>query len=97
MGLKALQPLCVASSRAGKRRISKAQAEQNVILFLRELGIQREGRKSLGSLYCEMVKFLRRCCNEEMGTTNVDRGERFALGPGFQQGLTGWEGFSTLM
>lgn len=79
--MEALQPLWVASSRAGKRRTSAAQAEQNVILFLRELAIQKEGRESLDSQSCEVVKFLRRCCNEEEGT--IGREERFALGPGF--------------
>ena len=65
MGVKALQPLGIASGRTAKRRISKAQAEQNVILFLGELAIQREGRKSFRSLSCEVVTFLRRCRQEE--------------------------------
>lgn len=64
MGPKGLQPFWVATSGAGKRRISKAQAKQDVLVFLGELAIQREGRKSLGPWSCDMVRFLRRCCGE---------------------------------
>ena len=60
-----------------KGKHSKGQVEQNVILCLRELAIQRAGRQFFDLLSWEIVKFCR-CWKEEEEANNAGRRERFA-------------------
>lgn len=92
MGVKTLQSLWETKSRGRKGRMSKVQTEQNGNLLLSELAIQMEDAQFLDSCSCEIVKFGRYWIREE-GAINTDRGEKFALGSVFQEGLKGTGAF----